>query len=273
MKNLVVFACGLGFSAAVLAQDTIVVATEVTEVTAVEEVNGVTDDVTAEKSESKSFVLLDGSLSTDFAHFWDKKYRKKEQKAHWSGFGFAFSNLEGLQPDVDLKLTRSYSFILNLKTYVVPVHPHWLLFTGFGLDFSRYHFKGNVGLKPIGNKAEFVADKDVSAYKYSKFVAYYVTIPVMLEYQTRLGSKTFFINGGVEGMLKYTSKAETKIGGGITETYTGSDLNVLPLNYRFSGRIGIGDLALFGYYQLHSPFEGGKGPDVQPYGIGLLLGF
>ena len=268
MKKMVILACGLAFSAAVSAQDTLVVATrEVTEVNSDE--NG---EVTTTKSESTSFVLLDGSLTTDFAHFWNPKARKKARQAHWSGFGFAFSNLEGLQPDVDLKLTRSYSFILNLGTHVVPVHPHWLLFTGVGLDFSRYHFKGNVGLKPVGNKAEFVPDEDVSAYKYSKFVAYYVTIPVMLEYQTRLGRDKFFINGGVEGMLKYTSKAETKLGK-IMDTYNWNDVNVLPLNYRFSGRIGIGDLALFGYYQPHSPFEGGKGPDVQPYGIGLLLGF
>ncbi|GAP72535.1 hypothetical protein SAMD00024442_35_3 [Candidatus Symbiothrix dinenymphae] len=269
MKNLLVFACGLGFSAAVSAQDTIVVTTEVREEKAVSDVNGATEDVTTEKSESKSFLLLDGSLSTDFTHFWRKKDRKKSQEAHWSGFGFAFSNLDGLQDDVDLKLPRSYSFILNLGTYMVPIHSHWLLFTGLGLDFSRHHFKGNVGLKPVGNRTDFVFDPDVDAYKYSKFVAYYITIPVMLEYQTRLGSKTFFINGGVEGMIKYASEAETK--GKVTETFSGSELSVLPLNYRFSGRVGIGHLAVFGYYQPLSPLE--KGPDIRPYGIGLMLGF
>ncbi|GHT48620.1 hypothetical protein AGMMS49982_00240 [Bacteroidia bacterium] len=129
--------------------------------------------------------------------------------------------------------------------------------------------KGNVGLKPVGNRTDFVFDPTVEAYKYSKFVAYYITIPVMMEYQTRLGSKTFFINGGVEGMIKYASEAETK--GKVTETFTGTELSVLPLNYRLSGRIGIGHLAVFGYYQPLSPLE--KGPDIHPYGIGLLLGF
>ena len=222
----------------------------------------------AQDDEHKSSVLYDGS-SYNFIFSW----KKKATEAHWTGLGFAFSNWNGLE-DANLKLNRSYSVVLNIGDYIVPLDHHWLFTTGLGFDWSRYHFRGNVSLREDDGVTRFMPDNEGRKYRDSKFIVYYATIPLLLEYQTKLSNKTFFMYGGIEGMINLYSKSqvEIKTPDGIKKGHH-KDLNVLPLNYRFTARVGFDDFSLFGYYQPNSPFEKGKGPDVQPYGMGVMLNF
>ena len=221
-----------------------------------------------EEQEKGSSVLYDGS-AYNFIFSW----KKKATKAHWNGLGFAFSNWNELE-GADLQLNQSYSVVLNLVDYIVPLDHHWLLTTGLGFDWSRYHFKGDVGLREQDGVTQFLPNSEGLKYRDSKFIAYYATIPILLEYQTKAGGKTIFMYGGVEGMLNLYSKSQVEVRtpDGIKKVHN-KGLNVLPLNYRFTARIGLDDISLFGYYQPNSPFQKGKGPDVQPYGIGIMLNF
>jgi hypothetical protein len=47
--------------------------------------------------------------------------------------------------------------------------------------------------------------------------------------------------------------------------------NLESENYRAVLKAGIDDIAVFGYYQFGSMFEKGKGPNLHPWGIGLML--
>jgi hypothetical protein len=230
------------------------------------------------ENETQSSIIYNGS-PYNFIFTW----KKKATQSHWSGIGFAFSQLDGLE-GVDLKLGKSYSIILNLGDYTIPLSHHWLLFTGFGLDFTRHHFKGNVGLEEIyihGQErdrlgeyvAGFVPDFD-HHYKSSKLQAYYITIPLLWEYQTKItGNKMFYINGGVEGLIKYYSKSQIDIRTERSvEKVKYRDLNIRPLNFRFVLRIGLtNNVGIFGYYQPIPMFEFGKGPQIKPYGIGIAI--
>jgi hypothetical protein len=226
-----------------------------------------------------SSLTLDGA-SYDFIFQWNKK----ATSAHWTGIGFAFSDLDGLE-HASLKSSKSYSIILAPVDYIIPLSHNWLVFTGVGFDFSRYHFKGNVGVreveiadyegKVISTIAAILPDP-LNEYKSSKLITYYVTIPLQLEYQTRLTRRNrFFINGGVEGMVKYYSKSAVEIinGNHVQKVTLGRDLNMRPLNFRFALKAGFEDWSLFGYYQPYSVFKKGEGPDVRPYGIGVMLNF
>ncbi|MDR2469117.1 MAG: PorT family protein [Tannerella sp.] len=232
--------------------------------------------VAQDETSSCSSVTLDGS-AYDFIFYW----KRNATQAHWTGLGFAFSDLEGLS-GVDLKPTQSYSIMLNVSDFIIPMHPHWLFFTGVGLDFSRYHFRGNVGLKGIPATdgsgryvAAFVPDP-AHEYKSSKLLTYYVTIPFMLEYQTRTAKNNlFFINGGVEGLIGYYTKSQVDIRNGdqVEKVSLGRDLGQRPLSGRLALRAGFRQWSLFGYYQLFSLFKDGKGPDVRPCGMGVMLNF
>jgi hypothetical protein len=218
---------------------------------------------------SQSSVSFDGS-SYNFIFSW----KKKATESHWTGLGFAFSNLAGLE-DADLNLSRSYSVILNLGDYIVPIDNHWLFATGLGFDWSRYHFRGNTRLDAVDGKTSFRPDPEGRDYRDSKLLVYYATIPLILEYQHKGGRhNSFFIYGGVEGLVKCYSKsqAEIRTNDGIKKA-TFKDLNLLPLNFRFTLRAGFNDFSLFGYYQPTSMFEKDKGPDVSARGIGLMLNF
>ncbi|MDR1523770.1 MAG: hypothetical protein LBS79_00745 [Tannerella sp.] len=211
----------------------------------------------------KSLVSLNGS-SYDFIFNW----MKKPAEAHWTGIGFAFSNLENLQ-GADLNPNRSYSVLLNLTDYTVPLNYHFLFVTGLGFDWSRYHFRGNTGLQYADGIANFAKDPE-REYKSSKLLVYYATIPIILEYQTK---SHFFISGGIEGLVKCYSKSQLDIRRpqGNIEKIHYRNPNIPPLNARFVLRTGFEHFSFFGYYQLFSMFEKGKGPDVRSFGIGLML--
>jgi hypothetical protein len=247
--NLLLIACALLLSATVSAQNE--------------------NEETKVKSESKSSVAFDGS-SYNFIFSW----KKKPVKSHWTGWGFAFSNLNGLE-NADLNYEKSYSVILNLADYVVPLDSHWLFASGLGFDWSRYHFKGNTGLQDKDGIAQFVKDEQNRGYKSNKLLVYYATIPFVFEYQVKTGSnKLFFIHGGVEGMIKCYSKSQLDVRTDKgNEKIEYHDLNILPLNVRMILRAGFDDFSIFGYYQPYSMFADGKGPDVNPCGVGLMLNF
>jgi hypothetical protein len=224
------------------------------------------------QEEEKSDILLDGS-PINFIFSW----QKKPTKSHWTGLAFAFSNLNGLDKEnVDLRLNRSYSIDLNLMDYNVPLHYHWLFVTGLGFDWSRYHFKGNIGLQDGADGiTRFLPDSEGRSYRDSKLLVYYATVPLILEYQKKIGKrKTFFINGGVEGLINLYSKSQVEVrtqNDGIRKV-SYKNLNILPVNFRLVLKAGFADyFGIFGYYQPYSMFQKGKGPELSSFGIGISL--
>lgn len=225
------------------------------------------------QNSSKSAVTYDGSLY-DFAFSWKKK-SKKAQHQHWTGLWFAFVDLDGLK-DAELKASQSYSIAFVPISYVLPLDHHWLFISGIGLDWTRYHFKGDIGLQGKSAITHFEPAPEGEHYKSSKLLTYYFTIPLVLEYQIKLAHRsTFHIAGGFEGLIKYYSKSQVDLRtpDGIQKTSLGRDLNLLPLNGRFVAQAGINDIAVFGYYQPFSMFKKAKGPDVKSLGFGLRYHF
>lgn len=222
---------------------------------------------------SKSSVTYDGSLY-DFAFSWKKK-SKKAQHQHWTGLRFAFVGLDGLK-GAELKASQSYSIAFVPISYVLPLDNHWLFISGIGLDWTRYHFEGDIGLQGKSEITHFEPAPEGKHYKSSKLLTYYFTIPLVLEYQIKIANRsTFHIAGGFEGLVKYYSKSQVDLRttDGIQKTSLGRDLNLLPLNGRFVAQVGINNLGVFGYYQPFSMFKKAKGPDVKSVGLGLTYHF
>jgi hypothetical protein len=240
------------------------------------------DDVASKSStiisNNDQYVSQNSSATYDGSPYnimfaWKKKTKAKNP--HWNGMGIALANFDGMNNvNADLAISTSYSFIINPIDYCVPISSHWLLVSGMGLDFSRYHFKGNVGLTVVDGITKFVRSADES-YKSSKLITYYITVPLLLEYQTKLSNRTFYISGGVVGYIKYYSKSQidVKVEGGIEARNLGRDLNILPVNGRLMFQTGISDISFYAYYSPFSLFEKGKGPDLKPIGVGIVLDF
>ncbi|MDR1738145.1 MAG: hypothetical protein LBR66_04910 [Candidatus Symbiothrix sp.] len=221
--------------------------------------------------QSVSSVSMDGA-TYNFSFVW-KLRQKPHIKAHQPVVGFSFLNLQGLQDDVNLNLGRSYSFALGLGSFDLSLSQHWVVSSAFGFDWSRYHFKNDMSLQSFKNDpSQFLPDPEGRAYRDSKLLVYYATLPLVLEYQKKLGNHHyFFLQGGVEGLLKLYSKSKAVLDTRRKTTIDYRDLNITPLNCRLICRIGFGDFILFGYYQPFSLFPKGKGPEIYPYGIGIAL--
>ena len=236
------------------------------------------DDNSQTITREKSSARYDGD-SYNITFVWNKKNDKKTITPHWTGIGMAFTNFNGINdlknPDVNLSMSTSYSFILNISDFKIPLNNHLLLVSGTGLDFTRYHFKGDVGLTVDSDGiTKFIESPDES-YKSSKLITYYITIPLLLEYQTKVHRQTFHISGGMVGYIKYYSKSQVDaiVEGGVKARSLGRDLNILPVNGRFMLQAGIGDFSFFAYYSPFSLFEKDKGPDIKPIGMGVKLDF
>jgi hypothetical protein len=229
-------------------------------------------DVSAQEHnrDSNSTVILDGSLY-DIVFSWNKKPWQKKRtpdaiEAHWAGFSFAFSDLEGLPKDVNLHRERSYSISLNIDDYELPIHPHWALVTGFGFDWTRFHFDGDVGLRNNNGYTDFFYDERTLTD--SKLLVYYAKFPLLLEYQVSAKHKAFYIHGGVEGLLKLYSKSRIEMHNSREDF---RNLNIYPVNMRLFLGIGYFGVGLFGYYQPFSMFSHRNGPELRSFGIGLSL--
>jgi hypothetical protein len=217
-----------------------------------------------EHTRENSTVMFDGSFY-DLVFSWKKK-RPIAVESHWAGLSFAFSGLKGLPNTVDLASERSYSISWNVNDYEVPIHPHWLLVSGIGFDWTRFHFSGNVGLQNRDGYTDFFSDD--RTLKDSKLLIYYGKIPLLLEYQTG----KFYIQGGVEGLVKLYSKSRIEINDGRrTSKEDFRDLKIHPVNMRFFLHTGFAKFGVFGYYQPFSIFKQGRGPELRSFGVGISL--
>lgn len=225
------------------------------------------DTVPYKKQPSRSNVFYDGA-SYNFLFSWNKR---KHLEPHWDGLGFAFIGLNGLD-NPSLKMSKSYSVILNLMDYSIPIdRDHWIFYTGMGIDWSRYHFKGDYGLTEIDGITQFEPAPEGTHYNSSKLLTYYITIPFMLEYQKKVNKNTFFISGGAVGYVKCYSKSQVEysLNGNKIQENKGRDLNILPVNARLMLQAGFGPICFFGYYSPFSMFKKEKGPEVYPFGVGF----
>lgn len=251
-------------------QDTIVKT-----VTIVMESNPVTGNIDTLRTESQvlisekendSNILLGGS-SYNFLFSWKKK---KRLSSHWNGFGMGFMNYSDV-PNGSLKVSKSHNFTVNLFDYHNQIgKTNWMFVSGIGTEWSRYHFDENAALTKVDGITVFQPAPEGINYKSTKLLAYYITIPLLLEYQT----SNFHVSGGVVGFLKYYSKSQVKYyddGEKIVKNM-GRDLNIRPIDMKLRLQVGIDDISVYAYYSPFSIFGKDKGPDLKTYTIGVMLG-
>lgn len=214
----------------------------------------------------ESSVMYDGS-SYNFIFSWKKK---KHLSPHWTGIGMGFMNYDDI-PNGNLKMSTSHNFTVNIIDFHKQIkNSNWLLVSGIGSEWSRYHFDDNSALTKKDGITVFEPAPEGINYKATQLIAYYVTIPLLLEYQT----SNFHISGGVVGFLKYYSKSQVKFKDdeGTHKVSMGQDLNIRPIDMRFRLQMGINNVGVYGYYAPFSMFSKDKGPDLKTYTIGIMIG-
>lgn len=223
--------------------------------------------------ESQSGIFYDGA-PYNFVFEW--KHKKKSQlDAHWTGIGLSFMDYNDSKiPNGRLKGSNSYAISLNVASVKKRFgNSNLLAVTGIGFDWHRYHFKNNAALTEVDGITVFKPAPEGIEYKDSKLLAYYITVPLLLEYH--FIPNKFYISAGAVGFIKYYSKSQVKYYEGDTRyrPNMGRDLNMRPVDLKLRFQVGISYIKVFGYYSPISMFKGDKGPDLNMYSIGFMVGF
>lgn len=166
----------------------------------------------------------------------------------------------GLFGSRTINLYYQYEFrILHSKFSFVP---------GIGLSLERYKFReGDILAFPADNRDSVVllpvAEHQLRTLRKSHLVTNYVEVPLELRYTLNPDDPARSFKISVGGRVGYLYDAFTKIkykeDGEAKQIKDKQNFNLNRLRYGVSAKIGFGNFALFGYYNLSTLFEEGKG--------------
>lgn len=179
----------------------------------------------------------------------------------------------------DFKLRTGKSINVNIWFFMQELYlvkKNVSLKYGLGLELNNYRYKSNIsyrenGLDPNGvftNKA-FIFRDSVSFTK-NKLAADYLTIPLMLNFQTnrKADKRGFNIGFGVSAGYLYSQRNKQRSDSRGKEKNKGDyDLEKFKLSY--VGEVGFGPVKLYASYVPKSIYE--HSMDVRPYNFGLRL--
>lgn len=218
----------------------------------------------------------------------EKKDRKSRKNfiGHWKGLEIGMNNyltsdysfsLPAEAQFMELNTGKSWGINLNFIQYDIGFGTDKVgLVTGMGLEFNNYKFDGDNSIIKDPVTREIVSleyDAGTNIEK-TKLATTYFTVPLLLEFQIPVsGHKRIHISGGVIGGLKIGShtKVVYKETGTKQKDKIRDDFNLSPLRYGVTARIGYRALKIFATYNLTPMFESGKGPELYPISVGLIL--
>ena len=178
-------------------------------------------------------------------------------------------------------LSRSFNMYFMFD-FPFKTNPHLSLVIGAGIGTNNMYFKDtyiDIAGKN-GNRLSFNDVSDTTRFKKYKLLTSFLEAPVEFRYSARpetpkksfkaaIGAKIGtllaastkgknLLNGSGQNINNYTQKEKSK------KFFNSTRLSV-------TGRVGYGNLSLFGSYQVNSFIKEGFGPDVRPFSIGLTL--
>lgn len=213
----------------------------------------------------------------------NEKKAKKKIKTNWWVLDLGFANYTDktnyqnaassgmVAPNVgadQFKLKTGHSINVNLWIITQKLDLYkqaWNLKYALGLEMNNYQFQDeSMYLTKLPTKFQLAA----SPYHKTKLAADYLTIPVMLNYNTTPGkNKGLNLSAGVSAGFLYSSRFKIK-SHGIDKTHGDFDLEKFKLAY--VGEIGIRKVKLYGSFAMKNMWA--KGLNATPFSVGFRLG-
>lgn len=203
---------------------------------------------------------------------WDKDF-----SAHWVGFGMGFNSFMG--DDISLRKGKSLEYNLNFMELSLPFSRYnWAVVTGAGIRWNRYRIDENACFQEVDGITRLVPAPEGVIYKKSKLNITSLTIPVLLEWQTKEKKHrpSFFISGGVVGVIKTTSSSKVVYDderGKSRKQKVDGGMNLRPVTMDVLLQAGVGCVGVYFKYSPIEMFESNKGPAFNPISFGLQLHF
>ncbi len=181
---------------------------------------------------------------------------------------------------LELKYEKSANFNINFFQQSFNLIGNKFGFvTGLGIQWYNYRFSNDVIIRADSNILYGYHDKSTTkSYIKSKLTASYLVLPLILEFQTNSthNFRSFHIGVGVVGGVRLGSHSKqvyTENGSGKTKPKTYDSFFLQPFKLDGTVRIGWGALNLYANYSIIEMFRDGKGPELYPFSIGLIMPF
>jgi hypothetical protein len=171
-------------------------------------------------------------------------------------------------PDFSLGLFGSRSANLYYQYEFRILKSHFSFVPGIGLSLERFKFKNNYLIDYATDASAdgilmFAPADTIPGVKKSQLITNYIEVPLELRYSTNpedpARSFKISIGGRIGYMYDSFSKVKYKENGEAKKIKNKEDFNLTKFRYGVTARIGVGNLSIFGYYNLSSLFEDGKG--------------
>lgn len=178
-------------------------------------------------------------------------------------------------------LPRSFNMYFMFD-FPFKTNPHLSVAIGAGIGTNNMYFKDTyvdvTGRN--GNQLTFRDDSDTTHFKKSKLLTSFLEAPVELRYMFRpenpKKSLKIALGAKVGTMLaaSYKGKNFQNSSGQTINNYTSKEKSKRFFNttrIAVTGRVGFGNVSVFGTYQVNNFIKEGFGPDVRPFSIGITL--
>ena len=200
-------------------------------------------------------------------------------KGHWAGWEMglnSFSNVDykGFMPNfMDLNQNKSFETGINFLEYNIGLKSdknNIGLVTGLGITYNDYRFSNAYTIVNNGGFVEPVALNEHNLSK-SKLSATYLSIPLLLEFQSpeHGHNKPFYFSAGLIGGIKLGSHTKVKMDGDKSKSH--GDFNINPFRIGATARMGYRGINVFGTTYFSPLFRNGRGPELFPFTIGIVL--
>jgi len=209
---------------------------------------------------------------------------KNKSEAHWAGVDFGvsmlmnenFENSFAGNPYWNNDAARSQVWNLNIMEHKFNFGtPYIGLTTGLGFSFTSVAFRDNYLIQSNADTVFAVMDT-VNTYTKNKLKASYLTVPLMLEFNTNADEdRSFYLAAGVVGGVRLTSKLKRngEFQGTEFEERIKGNYNLNSFKLDAAARLGYGNWGVFANYSLLPLFDQGKTVEVYPLTFGLSLNF
>ena len=262
---------------------------ETEEVIFEEEGEGEPDTTRMNVGNHEVIIITKGDKDEDFDLEFDEdganqQPKKQKGEAHWSGLDLGFTMLMNDQfestfenhPFWQNDPARSQVWNLNLMEHRFDLGtPYVGLTTGLGFSFTSVAFRDNYVLTANADTV-FASIDTVNFYSKNKLKASYLTVPLLLEFNTSTdANKSFYLATGVVGGVRLTSKIKRKgeFNGKEFEQKNKGTYGLNSFKIDATARLGYGDWGAFANYSLLPLFDTGKTVEVYPITFGLSYNF
>jgi hypothetical protein len=199
---------------------------------------------------------------------------------HYAGFGIGFAKLldkdDKTTKAVTLKADETTEWFINFIEHSYSIYRNRLaLVSGFGINWRTYNVAGNFHFEDVAGVTSLTPSAGGVTYDISRLKVTRLTVPLLIEWQPGFINRSYLsfgVEAGIKTYSSYRVKYTTAAGDKI-DKIEAHGLNTNPLSLDVMAKAGLDDVSIFAKYGTVGVFEKGKGPDVHPVSIGIMLNF